>query len=132
MVIAFGIGMVLLTIGMIYLAMIGKEMDRSPDYKGPSFIDPPETWKGKVTSVTFVKRTGELRHMQLIVLHVTRFKTGKVLIHGLEMAENQWEPKGFCLDQVLALKVIDIPNEQELAEAYCLYRVLSNPNNNKN
>jgi hypothetical protein len=70
--------------------------------------------------------------MQLIVLHVTRFKTGKVLIHGLEMAENQWNPKGFCLDQVLALKVIDIPNEQELAEAYCLYRVLSNPNNNNN
>jgi hypothetical protein len=132
MVIAFGIGLVLLAVGVIYVAMIGKEVDRSPDYNGPNFIDPPESWKGKVTSVTFVKRSGELRYMQLIVLHVTRFKTGKVLIHGLEMEENRWEPKGFCLDQILSLKVIDIPGEKELMEAYCFYRTLSNPNNDKN
>ena len=130
MVIAFAIGFVVLAIGMIYLAMIGKEMDRSPDYEGPSFIDPPESWKKKVVSVTFIKRDGSLRFMDNFqVLHVTRYKTGKVFIHGLEMTQNRWEPKGFCLDQILSLKVIDIPGEKELAEAYCLYRQLSDPNN---
>jgi hypothetical protein len=132
MVIAFGIGLVLLAIGMIYLAMIGKEVDRASDYEGPALIDPPESWRGKITSVTFIKRDGQLRYMEFLVLHVTRFKTGKVLIHGLEMMESQWEPKGFCLDQILSLKVLDIPNEKELAEAYTLYRVMSNPNNNQN
>lgn len=129
MVIAFGIGLVLLTVGVIYASMLGKEVDRSPDYNGPGFIDPPESWRGKVTSVTFIKRDGQLRYMEFLVLHVTRFKTGKVLIHGLEMLESRWEPKGFCVDQILSLKVLDIPNEKELAEAYTLYRVMSNPNN---
>ena len=130
MVIAFVIGFVLLAIGMIYLAMLGKEVDRSPDYNGPSFIDPPESWKKKIVSVTFIKRDGSLRFMDNFhVLHVSRYKTGKVFIHGLEMTQDSWEPKGFCLDQILSLKVIDTPGEKEVAEAYCLYRVLSNPNN---
>jgi hypothetical protein len=133
MVIAFGIGFIAFTLGVIYLAMLGKEVDRSPDYSGPSFIDPPESWKKKVVSVTFLKRDGSLRFMDNFhVLHVSRYKTGKVFIHGLEMTQNRWEPKGFCLDQILSLKVIDIPGEKEIMEAYCLYRQLSDPNNNKN
>ncbi len=130
MVIAFAIGFVVLAIGMIYLAMIGKEVDRSPDYNGPNFIDPPEAWKGKVTNVTFVKRDGGLRFMRdFMVLHVTSYPSGKILIHGLEPTDNGWEPKGFCKDQLLTLKVVDEPSAEELAEAYCVYRQLSNPNN---
>jgi hypothetical protein len=90
----------------------------------------PESWKGKIVSVRFVKRGGQTRYMKdFIVLHVSHYKSGKVLIHGLEATDNGWKPKGFCTDQMLSLHISDVATNNELREAYAVYRQLSNPNN---
>jgi hypothetical protein len=89
----------------------------------------PESWKGKIVSVRFVKRGGQTRYMKdFIVLHVSHYKSGKVLIHGLEATDNGWKPKGFCTDQLINLHISDVATNSELREAYAVYRQLSNPN----
>ena len=89
----------------------------------------PESWKGKIVTVRFVKRGGQTRYMKdFIVLHVSHYKSGKVLIHGLEATDNGWKPKGFCTDQLINLHISDVATNSELREAYAVYRQMSNPN----
>jgi hypothetical protein len=131
---------IMLTIGafllgglIIYLAMLGQEMSAAERRTRNWAEEPkiaPESYKGKCVSVRFVKKDGTLRHMRdFIVLHITRYKSGKVLISGLEATDQGWAPKSFCQHQLLAMKVVDLPSDKALAEAKALFRELSDPNN---
>ena len=95
----------------------------------------PEWYRGKIVSVRFIKRDGNLRLMEnFLVLHVSRFKSGKILIHGLEATDRGWQNRGFCIDQMLAkdkMKVVDTATERELRKAYAVYRQQANPNLNQ-
>ena len=133
MEIALMIGAALLGGLVIYLVILGQEMcaaeRRTRDWAEEPSRPAPESYRGKVVAVRFIKRDGTIRHMKnFIVLHVSRFKSGKVLIHGLEATEQGWKNKGFCLDQMLAMKVVDTATERELREAYAVYRQQANPN----
>lgn len=89
----------------------------------------PESWRGKIANVRFVKVDGTPRYMRdFIVLHVSRYQSGKVLIHGLEATDQGWKPKGFCVHQLVDMNIVDTATEKELKEAYAVYRQLSNPN----
>lgn len=90
----------------------------------------PESWRGKIANVRFIKVNGTPRYMRdFIILHVSRYKSGKVLIHGLEATDQGWQPKGFCIHQLVDIKIVDNASDGELKEAYAVYRQLSNPNN---
>lgn len=136
MEIAFVIGAALLGGLVIYLAILGQEMSsaerRTRGWAEEPSRPAPESYRGKVVAVRFIKRDGGIRHMKnFIVLHVSRFKSGKILIHGLEATDRGWQNRGFCIDQMLAMKVVDTATERELREAYAVYRQQANPNLNK-
>lgn len=134
MEIMLAVGAFLLGSLVIYLAMLGREVDAAERRTRSWAEEPsqfaPESFVGKQVSVRFVKKDGTIRHFRdFIVLHITRYKSGKVLISGLEATDRGWVPKAFCQHQMFALKVVDIPSDKALAEAKALFRELNDPNN---
>ena len=114
----------------LWLAQQAREIDQLSGVETPeSNLPAPESWKGQFVRVRFIKRDGQTRVMEdFIVLHISRYRSGKVLIHGLEATDAGWKPKGFCLDQLIDLRVNEQLTEKGLKEAHALYRVLANPN----
>jgi hypothetical protein len=114
----------------LWLAQQAKEIDAISGVDAPENTLPaPESWKGRYVRVRFIKRDGQSRTMQdFIVLHISRYRSGKVLVHGLEATDQGWQPRGFCLDQLIDLRVNEQLTEKGLREAHALYRVLVNPN----
>jgi len=128
------IGAFLLGALIIYLAMLGQEMSAAERRTRGWAEEPsqfaPESFRGKEVSVRFVKKDGTTRHFHsFVVLHISRYKSGKVLISGLEATDRGWEPKSFCQHQLVTLKVVDTLSEKSMAEAKALFRELSDPNN---
>jgi hypothetical protein len=98
--------------------------------EAPEELPAAESWKGKVVRVRFTKRDGTLRLMEdFVVLHIDRYRSGKVLVSGLEATDAGWQPRGFCQDQLLDLRIKDTLSERELREAYDHFKWSSNPNN---
>ena len=113
----------------LWLAQQAREIDSGVSAPETDVLPAPESWKHRAVRIRFIKRDGQSRVMEdFIVLHISRYKSGKVLVHGLEATDSGWQPRGCCLDQVLDLRVKDTLSDREIREAHVLYRMLVNPN----
>ena len=115
----------------LWLAQQAREIDNVSGVEIPEtdVLPAPESWKHRSVRIRFIKRDGQARIMEdFLVLHVSRYKSGKILVHGLEATDSGWQPRGCCLDQILDLRVKDTLSDREIREAHVLYRMLVNPN----
>ncbi len=100
----------------------------------PEWAKRPFLLKGKRLNVTIVRRDGVSRDFYgFIPMEVRSFKSGKVLLRGLEpihepclppmvgdWMEEDFQVRGFCVDQVTFIKVgEEISNLEEAARLYC-------------
>lgn len=126
MEIALMIGAALLGGLIIYLAILGQEMcaaeRRTRGWAEEPSRPAPESYRGKIVSVRFIKRDGNLRYFKsFILVRVERKKSGKILLKGVVSSEG-WISRSFCQDQLLAMKVVDVATEMELEKAYLTYQ----------
>jgi len=99
----------------------------------PEWAKRPFLLKGRRVDVTIIRRDGVSRDFYgFIPMEVRAFKSGKVLIRGLEpihepvlppmvgdWVEEDFQLRGFCVDQIVSIKVGgEISNLEEAANLY--------------
>jgi hypothetical protein len=118
-------------------ARLATETEPQPESRPapqPEWAKRPFLLKGKRLNVTIVRRDGVSRDFYgFIPMEVRAFKSGKVLIRGLEpiheivlppmvgdWMEEDFQVRGFCVDQIVTIQVgEEISNLEEAARLYC-------------